>query len=141
MSPLSGYAEQLQRDLGGSLGSPPSQQQEAPEAPVAYPALISVETSAPAQPAGPPAAAQQREAASEAQRAAAPAQATGRPAASISSAPGASFTNPLASLPARCASAHVMFHSCACSHAPLLCDWQSVSGQMADCTSLRTPFW
>ncbi|CAK0779799.1 hypothetical protein CVIRNUC_004855 [Coccomyxa viridis] len=100
-SPLSGYAEQLQRDLGSALGSLPSKQHEVPELLVTYPALTSPETSAQAQPASPPAAARQREAAPHAQRVAAPAQAASRPAASISSAPGASFTNPLVSLPAR----------------------------------------
>ena len=109
MSPLSGYAEQLQRDLGSALGSLPSKQHEVPELPVTYPALTSPETSAQAQPARPPAAARQREAAPHAQRVAAPAQAASRPAASISSAPGASFTNPLVSLPARWALARASF--------------------------------
>ena len=100
MSPLSGYAEQLQRDLGGSLSSLPPQQQEPPEPAVTYPILSSPETLA---------AAQQHEAAPHAQRVAAPAQAASRPAASISSAPGASFTNPLVSLPARWALARASF--------------------------------
>ena len=137
MSPLSNYAEQLQRDLGGNSGSPSSQWQEAPEAPVTYPALTFPETLAQAQLASPSAAAQQREAVPQAQTVAAPAPAVSRPAASISSAPGASFTNPLVSLPARCALAHVVHHSCACSHATLLIGWQCVIGLIADCISLR----
>ena len=106
VSPLSGYAEQLQRDLGSSCGNLPFQQQAAPEHPVTYPALTSPVISAQAQATSPSPAAQQCEVVSHVQRVAAPAQASSRPAASISSAPGASFVNPLASLPARWAQAH-----------------------------------
>lgn len=104
-SPLSGYAELLQRDLSASFGSPGAPPQPAqPEPAPSSPALAEQgpATQAPcASHASVAAASQHSTPAPAAQSAAVPLQGGSRSAASISSAQGASFANPLLSMPAR----------------------------------------
>ena len=97
-SPLSGYAEQMQRDLAASFGNV-SVQQSVPEPNSGRPAPAQQETSSFSQSAA--AVMSQSIPVPHAASAATLSQAASRPAASISSAPGASFANPLMSMHAR----------------------------------------
>lgn len=99
-SPLSGYAEQLQRDLGASSGSvPPQQTQSNLAASCPAPSGLHALNQGPS--SAPTSHMQQIVPASQAQSTGTPLQTSSRAAASISSVDGAAFTNPLMSMSGR----------------------------------------
>ena len=99
-SPLSGYAEQLQRDLGMSSGGVPPQQPRFNLA-ASCPAPFGQDTPNQGPGFGLMVTAQHSMPISQPQSTGMPLQTASRPAASISNAEGAAFTNPLTSMPGR----------------------------------------